>query len=100
MAERYRVTLHSQMGPREGILTLDHTGDYVSGLLELMGYGNAVQGVLAGDGTIHIFHPIRTAVRTISCETVLELQEGQLKGVTRTKPCRIQWEGVLLSHDA
>ena len=38
MAERYRVTLHSQMGPREGLLTLEHTGSYVSGSLELMGF--------------------------------------------------------------
>ena len=95
MEKRYRVTLHSQMGPREGLLTLDRTGSYVSGALELMGFVNAVQGVEAEDGTIHIFHSIQTAVSTIPCETVLALREDRLKGTTRAKPCRISWEGIL-----
>ena len=99
MREEYQVTLQSQMGPREGLLTLEHTGSYVSGSLELMGFVNTIQGVEAEDGTIHIFHPIQTAVSNILCETVLALREDRLEGVTRAKPCRIQWEGVLVSRE-
>ena len=79
MAERYQVTLHSQMGPRTGLLTLERRGSYFTGLLELMGYENTVQGV----------HPLR-------CETVLALRDGYLTGETTAKACRIRWEGVPL----
>ena len=37
MVEQYEVTLQSQMGPREGILTLRYKGSYVAGSLELVG---------------------------------------------------------------
>ena len=43
MAERYQVTLHSQMGPRTGLLTLERRDNYFTGLLELMGYENTVR---------------------------------------------------------
>ena len=97
MAEQYRVTLYSQMGPREGTLTIDRAGTYVSGSLRLMGYENEAQGVRSEDGAVHLFHTIQTAVSAIPCETVLELREGLLKGVSTATCCRIRWEGVLLS---
>ena len=96
MSERYQVTLHSQMGPRTGFLTLERRGNYFTGLLELMGYENTVQGVQAEDGNLHLFHPIRTAVHTLLCETVLALRDGYLTGETTAKACRIRWEGVPL----
>lgn len=97
MAERYQVTLYSQMGPREGLLTIHRAGSYVSGTLRLMGYENEAQGVRGEDGTVYLFHAIQTAVSTLLCQTVLELQEGRLRGVSTAKRCRIRWEGVLLS---
>ena len=42
MAEQYQVTLHSQMGPRAGVLTLHYEGNYVIGSLEVV--GNADRG--------------------------------------------------------
>ena len=99
MAKRYQVSLHSQMGPREGLLTLEQKGTYVSGCLELVGHENIVQGVRAGDGNIHIFHPIQTAVSTLPCETVLELRDGRLTGTTTAETCLIRWEGILLSEE-
>ena len=69
MTEQYQVTIQSQMGPREGVLTLSYQGSYITGSLDLVGYVNTVQGVLAEDGTLHL-HPIQTAVSTIPCETV------------------------------
>ena len=82
MTEQYQVTIQSQMGPREGVLTLSYQGSYVTGSLDLVGYVNTVQGVQAADGTLHLFHPIRTAVSTIPCETVLRLQAGSLRGTS------------------
>lgn len=100
MAERYQVTLHSQMGPRTGVLSLERKGRYIDGSLELMGYQNAIQGVQAEDGSLHIFHSIQTAVSTLPCETALELRDGRLTGATTAEPCRIRWEGILLPDEA
>ena len=96
MHRRYQVTLYSQMGPREGILTLNYQGSYVSGSLDLVGYVNTVQGVLAEDGTLHLFHPIQTAVSTIPCETLLDLRAGSLRGTSTSRSARMRWEGTLL----
>ena len=100
MAEQYQVTLHSQMGPRAGVLTLHFEGNYVIGSLEVVGYVNTVQGIRSEDGTLHLFHTIRTAVSTFPCETVLECGSGRLYGMTTAEPCRIWWEGVPLPGGA
>ena len=42
MREEYQVTLQSQMGPREGQLTLQYKGSFVTGTLKLVGYVNAL----------------------------------------------------------
>ena len=86
MTEQYQVTIQSQMGPREGVLTLCYQGNYVTGALELVGYVNTIQGVQATDGTLHLFHPIQTAVSTIPCETVLNLRAGNLRGTSTSNP--------------
>lgn len=93
MKERYQVTLYSQMGPREGTLTLQYDGNQVSGWLELMGYRNAVQGTRTPGGTLHLSHSIHTAVSTFPCQTVLKITQNQLRGETDTQPCRMRWEG-------
>ena len=100
MTERYRVTIQSQMGPREGVLALSYQGSYITGSLDLVGYVNMVQGVQAEDGTIRLFHPIKTAVSTIPCETVLTPQAGNLRGISTCKAARMQWEGALLRQKA
>ena len=38
MTEQYQVTIQSQMGPREGVLTLSYQGSYITGSLNLVGY--------------------------------------------------------------
>ena len=98
MTEQYQVTIQSQMGPREGVLTLRYQGSYVTGSLDLVGYVNMVQGVQAADGTLHLFHPIQTVVSTIPCETVLSLHAGELYGTSTSasKSARMRWEGTLL----
>ena len=99
MTEQYQVTIQSQMGPREGVLTLNYQGSYVTGSLELVGYVNTVLGVQAADGTLHLFHPIKTVVSTIPCETVLSLQTGSLRGTSISKSVRMRWEGTLVHQD-
>lgn len=96
MTERYQVTIQSQMGPREGVLTLSYQGSYVTGSLDLVGYVNTIQGVQAEDGTLHLFHPIQTIVSTIPCETVLNLQAGNLRGTSTLKSARMRWKGTLI----
>ena len=96
MTEQYQVTIQSQMGPREGVLTLSYQGNYITGSLDLVGYVNTIQGVQAADGTLHLFHPIQTAVSTIPCETVLNLRAGNLQGASTSKSARMRWEGTLI----
>ena len=96
MTERYQVTIQSQRGPREGVLTLSYQGSYVTGSLDLVGYVNTIQGVQAEDGTLHLFHPIQTIVSTIPCETVLNLQAGNLRGTSTSKSARMRWKGTLI----
>ena len=96
MTEQYQVTIQSQMGPREGVLTLSYQGNYITGSLDLVGYVNIIRGVQAADGTLHLFHPIQTAVSTIPCETVLNLRAGSLQGTSTSKSARMRWEGTLI----
>ena len=100
MTEQYQVTIQSQMGPREGVLTLSYQGNYVTGSLDLVGYFNTIQGVQAADGTLHLFHPIQTAVSTIPCETVLNLRAGNLQGASTSKSARMRWEGTLIHPES
>ena len=100
MTEQYQVTIQSQMGPREGVLTLRYQGSYITGSLDLVGYVNAIQGVQAADGTLHLFHPIQTVVSTIPCETVLSRQTGSLRGTSTSKSARMRWEGTLIHPES
>ena len=79
-------------------MTLHYEGDDVSGCLKLVGYQNRVQGAREKDGSLHLVHVIQTAVSTFRCETSLQCRDGRLRGSTTAKPCRISWEGTLLSH--
>ena len=99
MTERYRVTIQSQMGQREGVLALSYQGSYITGSLDLVGYVNTVQGVQAADGTLHLFHPIQTVVSTIPCETVLSLYAGRLRGTSTSKSARMRWDGTLIRRE-
>ena len=100
MTEQYQVTIQSQMGPREGVLTLSYQGNYVTGSLNLVGYVNTIQGVQAADGTLHLFHPIQTVISTIPCETVLNLHAGSLRGTSTSKSARMRWEGTLIHPES
>ncbi len=100
MTKLYQVTLYSQMGPRRGTLTLECDGSRISGSLDLLGHRNTVQGTQSPDGTLRLFHPIQTALRTLACETVLECAEGQLTGESLAPSCRMRWQGRQIQSEA
>ena len=99
MTEKYKVTIHSEMGPRDGILKLNYQGKCITGSLDLMGYINTVCGMQAEAETLRLFHPIKTAVSTLSCETVLRLHGGDLCGMTTSNAAHMRWEGILLRQE-
>ena len=99
MTEQYQVTIQGQLGPRKGVLTLNYQENNITGSLDLVGYVNTIQGVRAADGTLHLFHPIQTAVSTIPCETVLNLRAGSLQGTSTSKSARMQWDGTLIRRE-
>ena len=65
MTHRYRITLHSPMGPREGELTL--TGEVngaVTGILSVLGFQQPVSG-RESSGHIQLQHRLRTAMQEL-----------------------------------
>ena len=87
MTHRYRITLHSPMGPREGELTL--TGEVngaVTGILPVAGRESS--------GHIQLQHRLRTAMQELDCVSLLELTGETITGVTHTDKGSIHWTGV------
>ena len=99
MTEQYQITIQSQLGPRNGVLTLQYRESCVTGSLSLVGFVNAVQGSRTEDGVLCLSHLIRTAVSTLECDTRLKLYEGGLYGTTKSEHAGMQWEGVLLRRE-
>lgn len=96
METLYRVTLHSQMGPREGLLRLHWTGNRVEGLLQLVGHENSVWGERTEDGRILLRHKLKTALGEHACLSVLRLSEGRLDGIAELSGCKMKWSGAQL----
>ena len=94
MTHRYRITLHSPMGPREGELTL--TGEVngaVTGILSVLGFQQPVSG-RESSGHIQLQHRLRTAMQELDCVSLLELTGATITGVTHTGKGSIHWTGV------
>ena len=94
MTHRYRITLHSPMGPREGELTL--TGEVngaVTGILSVLGFQQPVAGQEKG-GCLQLKHRLRTAMQELECVSLLELAGETITGVTHTSKGTIRWTGV------
>ena len=94
MTHRYRITLHSPMGPREGELTL--TGEVngaVTGILSVLGFQQPVSG-RESSGHIQLQHRLRTAMQELDCVSLLELTGETIPGVTHTGKGSIHWTGV------
>ena len=94
MTHRYRITLHSPMGAREGELTL--TGEVngaVTGILSVLGFQQPVSG-RESSGHIQLQHRLRTAMQELDCVSLLELTGETITGVTHTGKGSIHWTGV------
>lgn len=50
MQKEYQVTLHSQLGPRDGRLSITSSGGSIAGVLTLLGFENPVTGRENGGG--------------------------------------------------
>ena len=94
MTHRYRITLHSPMGPREGELTLTGEGNgAVTGILSVLGFQQSVSG-RESSGHIQLQHRLRTAMQELDCVSLLELTGETITGVTHTGKGSIHWTGV------
>lgn len=100
MKQWYQVTLHSQLGPREGKLFLHRKGDgTVNGILSLAGYENPVQGTWDNGGVLTLFHSLRTAIGDHACRSVLRLAGDTLGGTAELDGCRMKWSGARLNEE-
>lgn len=93
MKELYELILHSQLGPRPGLLSLVRHGPDVSGTLSLAGYENSVSGQWDGVRTFTLLHPLRTAVGTHQCRSVLTLAGETITGTAELEECTMHWSG-------
>lgn len=101
MKQQYQLTLHSQMGPREGTLALQQEGDgSVWGTLFLAGYENQVEGTWNKEGVLTLFHSLRTAVGDHACRSVLHLVDDTLQGTAELGECKLKWSGKRLEEQA
>ena len=88
MQKEYQVTLHSQLGPRDGRLSITSSGGSIAGVLTLLGFENPVTGRENGGGGFTLFHPLRTSVGT------------ELSGTAYLKQCSMHWSGKRLPQDS
>lgn len=97
MKQCYKVTLHSQLGPREGTLYLDGSDSQLWGGLCLVGHENRVTGTRDGPDAFTLLHPLRTALGEHQCRSVFTLSGGNLTGIAHLENgCQMRWSGTLL----
>lgn len=92
MNGRYHITLDSQLGAREGTLTLAEHDGRVEGVLSLLGFDNPVHGAREG-ATLRLEHGLRTLVRELPCRSVIEMRDGRLSGTVQTGNARMTLRG-------
>lgn len=93
MLRKYHMVLHSQMGPKNGLLTLNEEHGTVTGTLYLLSHELPVSGSRTPDGRLHLIHQVVTAVSTYPCQSVLEDTGGTLSGELQVDPSAAPWSG-------
>ena len=93
MTQRYDIILDGQLGQRFGTLSWNENGGAVRGTFSLLGYENPICGTKKGQ-TLAITHRLRTAVRTLECETALELHDDTLSGVVTSERYHMKLRGT------
>lgn len=92
MLQQYDIILDGQLGQRSGTLTWTEQDGCIDGSFFLLGYDNPIQGTRHGH-TLELHHQLRTAVRTLDCETHLELCEDALSGVVTSNHSKMNFRG-------
>ena len=80
----YHIVVDSQLGPRQGTLTMEEHDNVISGILSLLGFENRVEGRREGR-TLYLRHKLRTLVSQLSCQSELELQQDTLAGTIHSE---------------
>ena len=93
MKELYELILHSQLGPRPGLLSLLRHGPDVSGTLSLAGYYHSINSQWVGVHKFTLQLPLRTAGSTHQCRSVLTLAGETITGTAELKECTMHWSG-------
>lgn len=93
MTQRYDIILDGQLGQRFGTLSWKENGGTVRGTISLLGFENSICGTRKGQ-TLAITHRLRTAVRTLDCETTLELHDDTLSGVITSERQHMKLHGT------
>lgn len=93
MFRKYHVVLHSQMGPKNGTLTLSEDQGAVTGTLCILSHELPVSGGRQADGRLHLSHQVITAVSAYPCQTILQEKGDTLSGELRMDPSGAPWSG-------
>lgn len=80
----YKIVVDSQLGPRQGTLTMEENDNAISGILSLLGFENHVEGKREGR-MLYLRHKLQTLVSLLSCQSELELQESGLAGIIHSE---------------
>lgn len=92
MTRNYRMVLHSSLGPREGMLTLEEDGSgAITGRLCILGRTLAVSGRREADGRLSLVHRIVTAVSEYPCQSLLREEGDALTGELRMDQSGALW---------
>ena len=91
MFSKYNVILHSQMGPKNGTLTLHEEHGAVTGTLSLLSHEVPVSGSRMPDGRLHLIHQVVTAVSTYPCQSILKDTNGTLSGELQMDSSGAPW---------
>lgn len=92
MKTKYKIFLDSQLGVREGALTLNTEKGKAKGILALLGFENPVNGEYTGQ-IYHLRHKLHTLMRELSCTTTFEVAGDKLSGIVETENAKMVLRG-------
>ena len=91
MIQTYHMILHSPLGPRDGVLTLQEHQGIIQGTLRILSRELPVQGSRKADGGLHLTHSIITAIGEYPCRSVLWDLGDRVGGELQMDPAGAWW---------
>lgn len=91
MTKKYHMVLHSPMGPREGMLTIEESHGEIAGTLCILSHKLSVHGSRGTDGCLYLIHQIITAVSEYPCQSILRDMGSRLAGELRMDQSGALW---------